>query len=164
MTIRHEPANAPALPDLTFTRVIAAPRSLVFAAWTDPRHVARWWGPHGFTNPVCEIDLRPGGVFRVHMRGPDGALYPGEGRVLEVVAPERLVFTSTYEGDGGRRLIEAHNTVTFTERDGKTTLTLRARVTRAAPEAAKNLGGMEAGWTQSLERLAQVVAGMRSDT
>lgn len=145
------------LPDLTFTRIFYAPRELVFQAWTDARHVAAWWGPHGFSNPVCEVDPRPGGGFVVHMQGPDGTIYPGSGIFLEVVAPERLIFTSTFEGRDGRVLINAVNSVTFEDLDGRTRLTLNARVVDAAREAAGNLAGMEEGWTQSLERLAAIV-------
>ena len=69
---------------IVITRVFDAPRDLVFKAWTDPKHVAQWWGPQGFTNPLCEMDLRVGGVFRVHMRGPDGVTYPCKGVYREV--------------------------------------------------------------------------------
>ncbi len=74
------------------TRTFDSPRELVFKAWTDPKHVTQWWGPHGFTNPVCELDVRPGGAIRIHMRGPDGTVYPMTGTFHEVVEPERLVF------------------------------------------------------------------------
>jgi uncharacterized protein YndB with AHSA1/START domain len=56
--------------ELILTRILGAPRSLVFRAWTDPKHLARWWGPRGFSNPVCELDVRPGGLIRIDMRGP----------------------------------------------------------------------------------------------
>jgi uncharacterized protein YndB with AHSA1/START domain len=65
--------------ELVLTRVFDAPRELVFKVWTDPKHLARWWGPRGFTNPVCELDLRPGGAILIHMRGPDGTVYPMTG-------------------------------------------------------------------------------------
>jgi uncharacterized protein YndB with AHSA1/START domain len=88
------------------------------------------------------------------MTGPDGVVYPMGGVFHEVVEPDRLVFTTTaFEDAQGRPLLEVHNTVTFAEQDGRTTLTLRAVVVRAAPELAGAVGGMEAGWTQSLERL-----------
>src|ERR1700720_2154803 len=99
--------------ELVFTRVFDAPRSLVFAAWTDPKHMAAWWGPKGFTNPVCELDVRPGGVIRIDMRGPDGTVYPMTGAYREVVAPERLVFTASALDEKGRPLFEVLNTLTF---------------------------------------------------
>src|SRR5438874_12824597 len=87
--------NVPA--PLVLTRVFDAPRELVFRTWTDPQHVEQWWGPHGFSNPVMEWDARPGGAIRNHMRGPDGTIYPSRGEFLEVVPPERLVFTMTVQ-------------------------------------------------------------------
>jgi uncharacterized protein YndB with AHSA1/START domain len=72
-------ATAPADQDVVFTRGFKAPRRRVFKAWTDPEHVAQLWGPHGFTNPVCELDVRPDGAIRIHMRGPDGTVYPMTG-------------------------------------------------------------------------------------
>src|SRR5205085_2306725 len=77
--------------ELTFTRIFDAPRALVLGMWTDPKHVAQWWGPRGFTNPVCEMDVRPGGALRIVMRAPDGTEYPMPGIFRDVVAPERLV-------------------------------------------------------------------------
>jgi uncharacterized protein YndB with AHSA1/START domain len=139
--------------ELVLTRVFDAPRGLVFKAWTDPKHVARWWGPHGFTNPVCEMDVRTGGTIRIHMRGPDGTVYPMTGVYQEVVEPTRLVFTSAALDEKGHPLFEILTTVTFAEQGGKTALTVKARVVKSTAEAAPYLGGMEAGWTQSLERL-----------
>src|SRR5258708_29275739 len=78
--------------ELVITRIFDAPRELVFKVWTDPKHLAQWWGPQGFTNPVCEIDLRPGGALRIVMRAPDGAEHPMTGIYREIVAPERLGF------------------------------------------------------------------------
>ena len=145
--------------ELVLTRVFDAPRALVFKAWTDPTLMARWWGPHHFTNPVCELDVRPGGAIHLVMRGPDGRDHPMGGTFHEIAPPERLVFTGTVDDANGKRLLEVHNTVTFAEQGGKTTLTLRAVVVKAAPESAPMLAGMEAGWTQSLERLGQLVSG-----
>ena len=79
---------------LVIERVFDAPRGLVFKAWTEPRRLAQWWGPKGFTNPVCEIDARPGGTLRIVMRAPDGAEHPMKGVLREVIEPERLVFTN----------------------------------------------------------------------
>jgi uncharacterized protein YndB with AHSA1/START domain len=138
---------------LTITRLIAAPRLLVFKAWTDPVHVARWWGPKGFTNPVCEMDVRPGGALRIVMQGPDGSRYPMIGRFREIVAPERLVFTNIAVGQAGEPLIDGLTTVTFEDQDGKTKLTLTTRAIAKLPLANKMIDGMEAGWTQSLDRL-----------
>jgi len=143
--------------EVVITRVFDAPRELVFQAWTDPKHVARWWGPKGFTNPVCELDVRPGGALRIDMRGPNGTIYPMTGVYEEIVAPERIVFSSGALDEEGNPLFEVLNTVTFSERGGRTTLTLQARVVKTTAAAAPHLAGMEAGWTQSLERLETFV-------
>lgn len=142
--------------ELVITRILDAPRELVFKAWTDPEHVARWWGPQNFTNPVCELDVRPGGALRIDMRGPDGTVYPGGGMFHEVVPPERLVFTTDGLADElGNPQLEVLNTVTFEDQGGKTRLTLRAVVVKSTPAADGSLAGMEVGWSQSLDKLAR---------
>jgi uncharacterized protein YndB with AHSA1/START domain len=143
--------------ELTIARTFTAPRSLVFAAWTDARHLAQWWGPHGYTAPVCEIDPRVGGKLRIHMRGPDGTTHRLEGVVRDIVAPERLVIANSVDV-AGRRVLEGLFTVTFAERDGKTTMTLHARAAALAEEALLWLDGMNEGWGQSIERLEAFVA------
>ena len=77
---------------ITSTRVLQAPRERVWKAWTDPTLLTQWWGPTGFSNIFHAFDLRPGGAWRLDMRGPDGALYPNHSVFEEVVAPERLVY------------------------------------------------------------------------
>ena len=142
--------------ELVLTSVFDAPLELVFKAWTDPKRVAQWWGPHRFTNPVCELDPRPGGAIRIHMRGPDGTVYPMTGVYQEVVEPERIVFTSAALDAAGKPMFELLTTVT--EQGGKTKQILRARVIKSTAQAAPYLAGMEAGWTQSLERLTAYLA------
>jgi uncharacterized protein YndB with AHSA1/START domain len=149
--------DASKYPVLTITRVFDAPRALVFKAWTDPKMLARWWGPHHFTNPVCDVDVRPGGSIRIDMCGPEGTVYPMTGTYLEVVEPHRLVFSTTPLGEDGKPMFEVLNTVAFEEIDGKTKLTVQARVVSTTAQAAQYLDGMEAGWTQSLERLEEVL-------
>lgn len=144
--------------DLVITREFDAPRELVFKAWSEVERLRRWWGPDGFTNPVCEVDLRPGGAIRIDMRGPDGTVYPMTGTFHEIAAPQRLVFTSAALDEKGMPLFEVLNTVIFDEQGGKTKITLHASVTKATAEAVRYLAGMEQGWSQSLGRLAQEVA------
>ena len=80
--------HADAAPDeIVTTRLLNAPRALVFEAWTDPHHVAQWWGPNGFTNTIHEMDVTPGGVWRFVMHGPDGVDYPNRIVYIEVVNP-----------------------------------------------------------------------------
>jgi uncharacterized protein YndB with AHSA1/START domain len=143
---------------LVITRIFAAPRELVFQAWTDAEHVARWWGPHGFTNPLCELDARPGGEMRIDMRAPDGTLYPMRGVFHEIKFPERLVFTSrALESETGSAMLEVLTTITFSELGDQTRLILEARVIRATSQAAQALAGMESGWEQALERLSETL-------
>src|SRR5262245_38412003 len=118
-------AKPSALREVTLTRVIDAPRAHVFKAWTDATQMAQWWGPKHFTNPVCELDVRPGGMIRIDMRAPNGTVHPMDGEFLEIVPPERLVFTSrAFAPDTNKTLIKAHNTVTFVDQGGKTRLTV----------------------------------------
>jgi uncharacterized protein YndB with AHSA1/START domain len=155
----------PATPDATtlpnertveFTRIIDAPRALVFRIWIEPRHMAQWWGPKGFDNPVCELDARPGGKILIHMRAPGGTLYPMTGEFLEVVEPERLVFMAYAEDLAGKRLLESRTVVTFEDLGSQTKLTVRAHAVGLVPIAPQMLAGMQAGWSGSLEKLAEL--------
>ena len=144
--------------EITITRVFDAPRALVFEAWTDAAQLAQWWGPKGFTNPVCEIDVRVGGAIRIHMRSPDGQVYPMRGEFREITAPERLVFTNIAVDGADKPIIEGLTTVTFAERGGKTTMTLHTRGRAVVDYAAGYLQGMEAGWTGSIDKLQTLLA------
>jgi uncharacterized protein YndB with AHSA1/START domain len=140
---------------LHITRIFDAPRQTVFKMWTDPKHVAQWWGPKYFTNPVCEIDPRPGGAILIHMQGPDGAVYPMAGEFNEIVEPERIVMTArAFEGSPDNAFLEDVTTITFAEHDGKTLMTVDIVVTKATPEAEGALDGMEQGWNEQLDKLA----------
>jgi uncharacterized protein YndB with AHSA1/START domain len=143
---------------LVIERVFDASPSLVFKAWTDPKHVAQWWGPKGFTSPVCEMDARPGGAIRIVMRAPDGAEHPITGVFREVVEPKRLVFTTVAVDAACNPIIDGLTTVTFAEHGGNTKLTLRRRAVALNGVAASMLAGMQTGWTQSLDRLAEHLA------
>lgn len=149
----------PTLPVLVLERTFRAPRELVFRAWLTPEYLARWWGPRGFTNPVCEVDARPGGHIRIHMRAPDGTLIPSEGVFEEILEPRRIVFTnSAFRDERGEPQLETRYTVTLAEEDGGTRLTLRAVVTRAGPGMGASLATMREGWNESLDRLAEALS------
>ena len=154
MDAKNDPTAEPKERVVIITRVFDAPPELVFEAWTDPKQVSLWWGPYGFTTPVCELDARPGGAIRIDMRGPDGVVYPNRGVYHEIVEPERFVVATALLDNEGNTLIEVLNTVTFAKDNGRTELTLQARVVKSAPEMAAALAGMEEGWSQSLNRLA----------
>src|SRR3954464_649355 len=109
--------------EIVAVRVFDAPRELVWKLWTDPHHVAQWWGPNGFTNTHREMDVRPGGVWRFVMHGPDGKDYDNKIVYQEVVKPERLVYTHGDEDENAPR--QFHVTVTFEDQAGKTKLTMR---------------------------------------
>jgi uncharacterized protein YndB with AHSA1/START domain len=148
--------------EITMTRVFDAPRELVFKAWTDPEQLARWWGPHGFTNPVCETDPRPGGRWRIDMRGPDGTIYPNKGRYLEVVVPERIVYTDDVDDDatawGDAPPPSTVQTVTFEDVGGGTRVTVVVRVDSVEARDAMIEMGAVIGWTESMERLEALLA------
>jgi len=116
------------------TRTFDAPRGLVWEALSKPEHMREWWGPRGFTMPVCEIDLRVGGAYRFVPKGPDGAEYGFRGEYREIVPPERIGWTFEFEGMPGSISVD---TMTLTEEDGKTTITsFRLRLGGAARRGA----------------------------
>jgi uncharacterized protein YndB with AHSA1/START domain len=143
---------------IAITRDFAAPRALVFQAFTDAKHVAEWWGPRGFTAPRCEIDARPGGAISILMQGPGDFSHPMTGTVHEVVPNERFVFTAVARDNADNVLLEAHTTVTFRDQGSGTRLTVEARAKGLVDMARLMLAGMEAGWSQSLEKLAEMLA------
>ena len=142
--------------ELVISRIIDAPREVVFNAWT--RHLPEWWGPHGMTTPVCEMDLRPGGSFRTIMRAPDGTEYPTRGVFLEVTEPDRIVFTDAFDPGW-----QPHPDIFFTAiatfealPGGRTRLTARALHWTAASREKHEQMGFHQGWGESLERLGAV--------
>lgn len=143
---------------MSITRLFDAPRDLVFQAWTDPRHLAQWWGPRDFTSPECEVDARPGGAIWIVMRGPDGTDYPMSGTFHEVDPPARLVFSAVAEDADGNPLLESLTTVAFAEEGGGTRVTVRAHATGLESVARDMLKGMNEGWSKSLDRLQELMA------
>ena len=134
--------------EIVMTRVFDAPRELVFKVWTDREHVAQWWGPNDFTNTIHEMDVRPGGVWRFVMHGPDGVDYQNKIVYIEIVEPERLVYDHT----GGAQF---RSTVTFEDQAGKTRLTVRMVFESSAElnRVVRVFGAVE-GLKQTLGRLA----------
>lgn len=144
--------------EVSLTRRISAPPEAVFRAWTDGSQLAEWCGPKGFTNPVCMVDARVGGALRIDMRSPDGEVCPMTGRFAEIDRPHRLVFVTASLDDEGASRFEVLNKVTFAKADGGTEISLVAEMTSTAPEAPRYLSGLTQGWSQSLDRLAALVA------
>ena len=139
------------------TRVLDAPRELVWTAWTKPEHLAQWWGPDGFSTTTSAYDLRPGGVWRFVMHGPDGRNYENRITFDEIVKPEKIV----YHHGGGDDVepVQFRTTVTFEDISGKTRLTLHAVFpSAAARERVIKQYGADKGAVQTLSRLADYVA------
>ncbi len=141
---------------LTLTRRYRAPRELVWEVWTDPKHVAAWWGPFGPEHTSSEIEAAVGGIFHVAMRAPDGSEHPSRGVIRECVPPERLVI----EGDanapdacGAGLPPRALITILFEAVAGDTLLTIRAEFRSAGDRNAADAGGYSASWSETLDAL-----------
>jgi len=139
---------------LKIERVFDAPRSLVFKAWTESEHMARWWGPRGFKSTVLKNELRPGGAYRIHMLGPDGDHWT-QGVYREVVPPERLVMVGSWaDAHGNPTRPETTLTLLFEDLAGKTKLTLHNAVFESV--TARDLH--QSGWTSAFDCLAEYLA------
>jgi uncharacterized protein YndB with AHSA1/START domain len=151
--------------ELTITRTFDAPREFVWKAWTDPKIVTKWWGPRGVTTPTCEVDARKGGKINIVMlAGKEmgnfaGQEWPMTGTFDEVSPQDRLVYVANALDNRSKTLLETRTTVTFDEIRGKTKLTVHTLLTKSSdtPQAKFAIQGMEAGWTQSLDKLAEFV-------
>jgi len=154
--VTRQPTKDPRT-EVTLTRIFDAPRDMVWKAWTDPTMLARWWGPKGFTNPVCEADVRVGGKILIHMQAPDGTVHPMTGTFDEIAEPECLVFRAVPVDRNGVALLESLTTVTFHDLGDKTKVIVHASAAPLQPIGVDMLKGMDMGWSQSLERLAQLV-------
>lgn len=159
-TRKNNSTEEPADREILITRVFDAPRELVWNAWTDPKQVVQWWGPRGFTTTIHEMDVRPGGVWRHTMHGPDGTDYPNKSVFIEIVKPERIVYShgGGKKGDPGVRF---QATWTFEVEGGKTKLTLRMVFpsAEARDHIVKQYNAIEGG-NQTLARLAEHLAKM----
>ncbi len=141
---------------IVMTRVFDAPRRLVFEAMTKPEHLVRWFGPHGWTLAVCQIDFRPGGAWRFVLRGPDGRDMGMRGVYQEITPPERFVSTESFDDYPGESL----NTLTFSEKDGKTTFTIAVLYASSEIRDAVIRSGMERGAGECYDRLAEHLGGI----
>ena len=159
--------------ELTLSRLIDAPREVLFNVWTDARHLAQWFGPKDVVPPFCKVDPRPGGFLHSCHRLRDGTEVWVKGAYREFIAPERLVFTLSFVDGDGRPAPHPMfpdwppdalflTTVTFIDVNGRTQLTVR-QVLLPAAAAALDIVGREremarTGWTETLERLEGYVS------
>lgn len=145
--------------EIVMTREYDAPRELVWKAWTEREHLAKWWGPHGFTTTIHEIDVRPGGMWRFMMHGPDGTDYPNRVVYREVSPPGRLTYDHGDDIDDDPSAFDV--TVTFDDLGGGRTRVTNHLVFRTAEQrnGAIQFGAVELG-NQTLERLARHLAEM----
>ncbi len=151
---------------MVITRIFDAPRELVWKAWTDPKYVMQWWGPKGFTSPVCKIDFRVGGKFLYCMRTPDGQEGWNAGEYHEIVPNEKIVYSMYFSDAQGNKVEpetyeteheatgDTHDVVIFEDfGNGQTKLTL---IGNEPMESAKDSGQLE-GWNEQLDKVAEVV-------
>jgi uncharacterized protein YndB with AHSA1/START domain len=170
----NQTASAAASPEFVITRTFDAPRELVWKAHTDCQYLMQWWGPKGFKMRACNLDLRPGGVFHYCLQAPDGQDMWGKFVYREVVAPERLVHIVSFSDE--KQSVTRHPmspswpletlaTATFTEQDGKTTLTVRWAPYNAMEEERKTFAAshedLRQGWTGTMDQLAEYLAKVR---
>jgi len=148
----------PELRGVTITRTFAAPRALVFRMWTDPAHVAVWFGPEVFTNGRVELDPRPGGRIHIDMIAPDGGVYPCKGEFRSLDEPRQLVMRTYVDDPAGGVLFEVEETVRFEEAGDRTVMHFHAEVIQARPGAELYLAGMEEGWDGSFNKLDAHIA------
>jgi uncharacterized protein YndB with AHSA1/START domain len=166
-----ESVPAPSGNKFVITREFNAPRLLVWKAWTEPEHLKRWFGPKGFTMPNCSLDLRPGGVFHYCMRSPDGREMWGKWTFREIIVPEKLVLVASFsDAQGGVTRhpmkadwpLEMLSCTTFTEKSGKTTLTIEWSALNATDIERKTFDeghdSMHMGWTGTLDQLDAYLA------
>jgi len=148
---------------ITLTRTYAAPREVLWRAWTTPDELAQWWAPKGFSNPVCNVDARVGGELYILMQAGDtlgpmsGMKAPLKGVFTEVVDGEKLAFTTAALNDAGEPVLEGTTTVTFKDEGAKTTLVVHTGAKGDAPGTDMMLGGMEQGWSEQLDKLGALV-------
>ena len=136
--------------ELVITRLLDAPRELVFKVWTEPEHVAQWWGPDGFINTIHEMDVKPGGIWRLTMHGPDGVDYPNKITFHKVVRPKLLVYSHGNENDPEQFEVS----VNFVKKGQKTELTMRGVFsTKEELDLVVEKYGAREGQTQTINRL-----------
>ncbi|HEX4006516.1 MAG TPA: SRPBCC domain-containing protein [Acidobacteriaceae bacterium] len=154
---------------MVVTRVFDAPVALVWQAWTDPKYVMQWWGPKGFTSPVCKIDFRVGGKFLYCMRTPDGQEGWNAGEYLEIVLHEKIVSSMYFSDAEGNKVEPEHYGVEHEAIENAYDVTLfedlgngQTKLTFIGNDSMQNAieSGQLEGWEEILDKVAAVVAGL----
>lgn len=140
--------------EIMLSRTFDAPRELVFEACSRPEHVKNWWGPRGSDVTVLEMDFRPGGTWRFLQRMPDGNTYPFKGEYREIVPPERVVQTFIFDVEP-YSAYESVETATYSEENGKTTISVVVRYQSIEHRDGVIASGMESGARETYDRLAE---------
>lgn len=144
--------------DFSIYKNIQADKQIIFKAWTDPVHVRQWWGPYHFTNPVCQMNVRIGGRFRIEMTAPDGAVFPMHGIFHEIVFASKLVFTIiAFKDERNKNQLEYLNKVTFTHDEYSTLLKMKVEIMKSAPGIECLMDGIKEGWHQSFDKLESYI-------
>jgi len=157
MTTQAEP-QVHGRASVTINRLMDAPVELMWKVWTEPEHLKAWWGPAVFTNPVCEVDLKVGGRMHIVMRAPDGFEHAADAVFQEIDPPNRLVWTMDAVSLTGETLLKSRTTITMSDEGGKTRLVIVSEAYGVVPQAVQMLAGMDAGWNQSIDKLAEHIA------
>lgn len=139
--------------EMTISRLLNAPIDLAWEIWTDARHVQSWWGPHGFTSPMCRWDAKAGNDIFLEMKGPGGIIIPVKGEFVEVVKPTRLVFKTHKLDDDGKPEVTIVNSITLAAEGRKTRFELHMKVTLLTESGKIALGGVEVGTNQQLDKM-----------
>lgn len=146
-------------PEFTLERIFDAPRELVYKIWTEPQFVQQWWGVDGSTIVVCELDVRPGGTFRIDMQASDGNVYVNRGVYVEIVPNERIVSKDIRDGQVlPGNLPAGTHTVTFSDVNGRTRVNLTSSFDTIEQRDMMAGFGMIDGIKQSLERFARLIS------
>lgn len=148
--------------ELMMSRVLDAPRELVYKAWTDPKMVEQWWGPSGVFIPTCELDVRVGGKINIVMEAGEelgqakGMRWPMEGEYVDLDEPNKIVFKSNAVNQG-RVIFEHETTVTFEEENGQTRMNVHVVVTAVYEGSEYAIAGMEQGWNSQFDKLVEFI-------
>jgi uncharacterized protein YndB with AHSA1/START domain len=142
---------------IVMTRIIDAPRSRVFEAWTRAEHLGKWYAPKGFTISDCAADARPGGVFRMRWRAPWGGTFGIRGEYREVLPPVRLVIACTLEDEQRATTLDEIINVNFEASGSRTKLLINSTARASGANAPSMLAGLQKGWDQTVDRLGVLV-------